>query len=76
MTHPFRKLAVHSYSPNVDGDPFVAFIGPVGRLTVHFTGETCAEAEAKADAFRLDAIFKNEAELIARANAAAKRKAK
>ena len=76
MTHPFRKLASHSYLPDVEGDLYVAYIGPVGRLAMHFCGETQVEAEIKAEAFRLNALEEHEDALIRRKEAATKRKEK
>jgi hypothetical protein len=75
MKHPFRGLAVHSYTPNNKGALHIAYIGPVGKLAMHFTGKTRSEAEEKAEAFRVDAIDRNEAVFIANQEAAKKRAA-
>ena len=76
MTHPFRKLGVYVYKPMTEGQPYLAFIGPVGRAAseMHFTGKTSAEARSNATKFQHEAIEKHEAALIARKVAARKRK--
>lgn len=78
--HPMRKLGIKTYSPDQQGEPFIAYIGSVGKTAMHFTGETRDEAHDKAVTFKNEAIEQNETayanRMKARAEAKKKRDAK
>ena len=74
--HPMRKLSIKTYSPDQQGEPFIAYIGSVGKTAMHFTGTTRDEAHDRAVKFRDEAIEQHEAAYAARMKArdAAKKK--
>ena len=74
--HPMRKLSIKTYSPDQQGEPFIAYIGSVGKTAMHFTGATRDEAHDKAMTFKNEAIEQNETSYANRMKArdAAKKK--
>lgn len=68
-THPMRDQKIFTYSPLQQGQPFLAYIGGVGKTAMHFTGGTEAEARNNADAFKADSIKTYEAAYDARMKA-------
>ena len=76
--HPMRKLEIKTYSPEQDGEPFIAYIGGVGKTAMHFTGKTRFEAAEKAVTFKNEAIEQHETAYANRMKARdeAKKKAK
>ena len=67
--HPMRKLEIKTYSPDQEGEPFIAYIGSVGQTAMHFAGETRDEAQDKATTFKAESIEAHEAAYAARMEA-------
>lgn len=75
-------LTIHTWAPNTEGQPFVAFIGAPGQLPIVFKGRTSMQAHMKAEDWRKEEVEKIEAReaakekrLSAARNARAARKA-
>ena len=78
MSHPIRKADIHIFNRIDDGEFGARFIGrfyPYNAYPVFAQGETPKEVRDKLEALRTEAIEKYEAQVIARQEAQAKRKA-
>ena len=69
MSHPMRKLVIHTFERrdhHDGGKKWLAKFHPYSGCLVYFTGDTEQEAIDAAEALRTEAIEKHEASCIAR----------
>ncbi len=59
---PISDLPIITYSPSVEGEPFIAHIGRVGTMPVYFKGKSAFAAYAAAAKWRKEQIAKAEEE--------------